>query len=131
MIVPNSQLISEEVVNWTGSDDRRRIDIPIGVAYGTSPGEVLSILKALPLKFDGVLKEPAPRALFIGMAEFARFRTSHLDTRRGRMVTLRSDLAILDLHGAKRSQHRDPIPAKMFTYVRPNDLSIVRPRPGQ
>ncbi len=69
VIVPNSQLISEEVVNWTGSDDRRRIDIPVGVAYGTNPQEVLTILKSLPTEFEQVLKEPAPRALFIGMGE--------------------------------------------------------------
>ena len=37
VIVPNGQLISEEVLNWTLSDQQRRLEIPVGVAYGTDP----------------------------------------------------------------------------------------------
>src|SRR5204863_7948470 len=35
VIVPNSNLVSKEVVNWTRSDRQRRYDIEIGVAYGS------------------------------------------------------------------------------------------------
>ena len=34
IIVPNAQLITERVTNWTLSDRRRRIDLPVGVNYG-------------------------------------------------------------------------------------------------
>ena len=44
VIVPNSMLVSEEVVNWSLSDTRRRIDIQVGVAYGNDPKQVMDIL---------------------------------------------------------------------------------------
>ncbi len=69
VIVPNSQLISEEVINWTMSDEKRRIDIPVGVAYGTDPARVLDLLSKVPLGKETVLTDPGPRALFIGMGE--------------------------------------------------------------
>lgn len=69
VIVPNSQLMSDEVVNWSGTDDTRRVDIPIGVAYGTDPHKVLEILDSIPRKFDLVLADPPTRALFSSFGE--------------------------------------------------------------
>jgi small-conductance mechanosensitive channel len=69
VIVPNSQLISEEVINWTLSDEKRRIDIPIGVAYGTDPNVIFDLLNPVAMKYNEVLKDPAPRTLFQGFGE--------------------------------------------------------------
>ena len=44
VIVPNATLTSEKVVNWTLSDRRRRIDVAVGVAYGTAPEKAIEIL---------------------------------------------------------------------------------------
>jgi small-conductance mechanosensitive channel len=44
VIVPNSQLISEQVTNWMFRDSIGRIKVPIGVAYGTDPEKVKEIL---------------------------------------------------------------------------------------
>ena len=40
VIVPNGDLVSKEVVNWTRSDRRRRYDIDVGVAPGSDPEQV-------------------------------------------------------------------------------------------
>jgi small-conductance mechanosensitive channel len=64
VIVPNASFISDQVTNWTFSDRRRRIDLPIGVAYGVDPGRVLDLLRATALTVPGVIPEPAPLALF-------------------------------------------------------------------
>ncbi len=69
VIVPNSQLISEEVINWTMSDDKRRIDIPVGVAYGTEPKKVIELLIGLTERYPSILQEPGSKALFLGMGE--------------------------------------------------------------
>ncbi len=69
VIVPNSQLISDRVINWTLSDDKRRIDIPVGVAYGTDPRTVLKLLGDLAVGREPILTDPAPRALFVGFGE--------------------------------------------------------------
>ncbi len=71
VIVPNGTLISAEVTNWTLSDRRRRIDLPVGVAYGTSPERVIELLLAAVRDRPGVLAFPAPAALFLRFGDSA------------------------------------------------------------
>src|SRR5260370_29454698 len=44
VIVPNSNLLSNQVINWTLSSQWRRVDVPVRVAYGTDPEHVLKLL---------------------------------------------------------------------------------------
>lgn len=64
VIVPNANFISEEVTNWTKSDRRRRFEIPIGVAYGSDPEEVMGLLAEAAAVTEGVLEMPEPYVLF-------------------------------------------------------------------
>jgi small-conductance mechanosensitive channel len=69
VIIPNSSLISEQVTNWTLSDRERRIDIPVGVAYGTDPEQVLEILTGVAREHSEILETPPPMALFRGFGD--------------------------------------------------------------
>jgi len=69
VIVPNGNLISDQVVNWTFSDRRRRMDVKVGVAYGTDPERVLALLVGVARAHPHVLAEPAPQALFLSFGE--------------------------------------------------------------
>ena len=69
IIVPNSQLVSEQVTNWTLSDQLRRIDLPVGVNYGAEPKKVIELMEAVAAAHPQVLKQPAPRALFVGYGD--------------------------------------------------------------
>ena len=69
VIVPNADLISQQVTNWTLSDRKRRIEIPVGVAYGTDPDRVLEILTEVARNSDDVLPTPEPYALFSGFGD--------------------------------------------------------------
>ena len=53
------------MINWTLSDSYRRMDIRIGVAYGTDPELVLSILEEVAANHKDVRKDPPPRGYFI------------------------------------------------------------------
>lgn len=64
VVVPNSNLISNEVINWTLSDNVKRMEIQIGAAYGTDLQKVLDILKEECIKHESVLSDPEPVALF-------------------------------------------------------------------
>jgi potassium efflux system protein len=75
VIVPNGNLISKELINWTLTDRQRRAEVLVGVAYGTDPEKVLNILRNITDEHSEVLKEPAPLALFTG------FGNSSLDFR--------------------------------------------------
>lgn len=69
VIVPNGNLISNELINWTLTDRNRRVEVAVGVAYGTDPDKVLEILKEVSESNDEILQEPVPLALFSGFGE--------------------------------------------------------------
>ena len=65
VVVPNGNLISNELINWTLSDQRRRHEIIVGVAYGTDTKKVLEILNTVVPLQENVLKNPAPSIFFL------------------------------------------------------------------
>jgi potassium-dependent mechanosensitive channel len=69
VIVPNGSLISSELINWTLSDQNRRVDIRVGVAYGTDPEKVLEILMSAASSDKNVLDSPEARGYFIGFGD--------------------------------------------------------------
>ncbi len=65
MIVPNGDLVSEKVINWTLTDSRARLFLPLGVAYGSPVARVLEILEETAAASAQVLEDPRPEALFM------------------------------------------------------------------
>ena len=66
VIVPNADLISKEVINWTLSDRRKRVEVSVRVAEGSDVKAVLGILQRVAATHPDVLDEPAATALMIG-----------------------------------------------------------------
>jgi small-conductance mechanosensitive channel len=64
VIVPNTDLITTQVTNWTLTDRRARGIIPVGVAYGSDVPLVMRTLKECALAHPGVMKSPDPQVLF-------------------------------------------------------------------
>lgn len=64
VVVPNGNLISNQLVNWTLSDNQRRVELKVGAAYGSDPNIVLELLKKVAMDNEFVLKDPEPLALF-------------------------------------------------------------------
>ena len=75
IVVPNGDLIAKEVINWTRSDEIRRIEVLVGVAYGSDPKTVLELLFRVASEHPLTLEEPEPRAQMID------FGNSSLDFR--------------------------------------------------
>ena len=71
VIVPNAQLITERVTNWTLSDRRRRIDLPVGVNYGPALEQVTQLLESVAQAHPRVLRDPAPEACFMRFGDSA------------------------------------------------------------
>jgi potassium-dependent mechanosensitive channel len=71
VIVPNGTLIQSQLVNWTLTDRARRVDIAVGVAYGSDPEQVRRLLLAAIEGRSDALPRPAPIALFTGFGDSA------------------------------------------------------------
>ncbi len=64
MIVPNSYLVENSLINFTLSDDLLRTMVSVGVAYGSPVRDVERLLMQAVADQPGILNEPAPRVLF-------------------------------------------------------------------
>lgn len=64
-IVPNKDLITKDVTNWTRTDRLVRITVPIGVAYGSDVALVQRVLHEAVKDLPGVLPTPPPAVLFM------------------------------------------------------------------
>jgi len=65
VIVPNGELLTTAVVNWTHADRRGRFEVAIGVAYGSDVEKVKEILLEVANEHPRVLADPAPWVLFM------------------------------------------------------------------
>ena len=70
VIVPNADLISNQVINWTLTDTRQRMKLPVKVAFDNDPEQVLEILLNVVQDHPEVLKEPSPVATFNGFGDY-------------------------------------------------------------
>ncbi len=71
LIVPNSKLLENNVINWTLSDDVIRTRITVGVAYGSATREVERLLAEEIAAHSEILAHPAPVILFEDFASDA------------------------------------------------------------
>jgi small-conductance mechanosensitive channel len=71
IVVPNSELTSNPVKNWSHCGPRVRIRLPVGVAYGTDPELVRSTLLKVATESRNVLTTPSPAVFFDGFGDNA------------------------------------------------------------
>jgi len=71
IIVPNSQFISQTVINWSHTNRSVRFNFPVGVSYREDPQVVKQVLLDIAMDNPGVLKNPRPDVLFFEYGESA------------------------------------------------------------
>jgi small-conductance mechanosensitive channel len=95
VVVPNGVLLNEKLINWTLSDMDRRIDVNVGVAYGTDPRKVLELLMDVTTSTEGIATTPAPTVLFVGFgASSLDFSIRAWTNNFGDWVKIRSELTV-------------------------------------
>jgi len=69
IIVPNSEFISSQVINWSHGDPKVRLCIPFGVAYGSDVARLRVLMPKIALEHPKVLQQPAPELFFRGFGD--------------------------------------------------------------
>jgi potassium efflux system protein len=113
VIVPNNNLISNQVINWTLSSQWRRVDVPVGVAYGTDPERVIKLLVGVAESHPQVLLARPPVAFFLGFGESAlkfelRFWAAQQDT----WFQLQSDVTVAVAKALREAGIEIPFPQR-------------------
>jgi potassium-dependent mechanosensitive channel len=93
IIVPNSKLVSQRLINWSYGDPRARIAIPVSVAYGSDIELVTRTLLKAAEEVENVLRDPEPRVQFLKFGDWSLgFRLLVWSNRPRRHTQIRSDI---------------------------------------
>ncbi len=69
VVVPNSKLIVDNVINWSHYDNKARFNVSVGVAYGTDTQLVREVLLKIAKENTFALKYPAPFVHFVDFGD--------------------------------------------------------------
>lgn len=69
VIIPNGDLISHQVINWTLSNSNRQIELRIITAYGIDVSKVIETLKTLLSNREDIMSTPAPAVLLNNISD--------------------------------------------------------------
>ena len=115
IIVPNSKLVSQQVVNWSYGDPRARITIPVGVADDSDIQLVTDTLIDAAKDIPTVLNDPQPRVQFMKFGEYSLdFRLLVWTNQPRRHVQLRSDINYRIAELFRERGIRIPYPTQEF-----------------
>jgi len=70
-LIPNEDLITNRVVNWSRSDDLLRLHAPFGVAYDTDLKQAIAVAVGVARSHERVVEDPAPVCLVKGFGDSA------------------------------------------------------------
>lgn len=128
-LIPNEDLITNQVVNWSHSDLKVRLEVEFGVSYETDPMLVRRIAMEAAATPDRVLATPAPVCHLVGYGESSvdfvlRFWIA--DPRAG-VVNIKSDVLIALWYALKANEVQIPYPMRDVQIRQPIDVTLHRP----
>jgi len=126
MIVPNSKLVSDTVINWSYNDPKTRFFLKIGVAYGSDINQVKQNLMEIADAHHLILKKPSPIVFFNDFGE------SSLDFELGfwTLKSLNHRLILSDLRYAIDKKFREskiqiPFPQRDLHIIKQNNIQDI------
>ena len=127
VVVPNSDLVVNPVINYSLSDAYVRLDVPVGVSYKADPREVERILLAAAGEHPLVLEQPQPTVLFMGYGESSiDFQLRCWLDGEWPAPTVRSDLLFAVWYKLKDAGIEIPFPQRDL-HLRSSDISLAGP----
>ena len=112
LIAPNSDFVTKQILNWTVSDPKIRITLPVSVAYRTDPEEVMQNLLELADSHADVMKDPVAIVELseLGPSGITFFLKVWTLTQAENFTQLRSDLYVLIVRRFKEMKIEMPSP---------------------
>ena len=95
IVIPNSYLLENMVVNWNLGDEDIRVFVSVGVAYGSPVRQVAELIEQAVTEQEDVLQDPEPRVLFQDFGDSALLFEAYFWTRLspgGNLRLLRSEI---------------------------------------
>ena len=113
VIIPNGNFISGKVINWTLSESLRRVELPVGVAYGTDPKVVSKILDQAANAHESVLTSPPPAVYFKEFADSSlNFELQFWVMQESNGVKVKSEVALVVMELLDQAGIEIPFPQR-------------------
>jgi len=113
VLIPNSQLITGVVKNWTRSDTLGRVTVAVGVAYDADPDRVRDLLVEAAREHEQVAKSPEPYVLLAGFGDSAlNFELRCIVVNVRQILTVKSDLNFSILKKLRAAGIEIPFPQR-------------------
>jgi potassium efflux system protein len=141
IIVPNSKLVSQRVINWSYGDPRARLAIPVGVAYNSDVELVTETLLHAADGIENVLTDPKPQVQFLKFGDYSLdFRLLVWSALPRRHAQIRSDINFRIEQLFRKRGIEIPYPTQEFLLrrsqpatedgaVSPDDRAPIPPHP--
>jgi len=110
VIVPNGLLISNKVVNWTLTNQKRRLTISIKTPFDADPEKVIDILTEVLQQHSNTHAEPAPMVLFNGYESSALDFTLYCWVEFSNSLNTKSEIAINAIKALSEAGIAAPMP---------------------
>lgn len=114
IILPNSDLTKNQLINWTHNDLASRFEVTVGVDYTSDIQQVIKILKEAVDRQSNVLKEPSPFIRFTDFGDSSlNFSVIFWSEELFRIETTKSDLRIKIFELFKENNITIPFPQRV------------------
>jgi small-conductance mechanosensitive channel len=126
-LIPNENLVTTDVINWSYSDRKVRLRIPVQVSYDDDPEQAMQLMEAAALECPRVLRDPAPACRLLEFADSGialELRVWFTDPQKG-VGNIRSDVNVAIWRAFKEAGITIPYPQR-DVYLRQ-----VESRPAQ
>ncbi len=139
LIIPNKDLITGRLLNWTLSDSTNRMVIAVGVSYDSDPELACSLLREVCSNHPNVMSEPPATAFFEQFGDStldlkARFFLANLDQRLPTRHDLHSQIkqrfaeAGIEISFPQRDLHLRSVPKDLAAILRNENLTAREPK---
>jgi potassium-dependent mechanosensitive channel len=131
VIIPNSELITGVVKNWTHANTMGRIILKLGVDYGSDPEQVRDLLLACAHEHPQVVEVPPPRALLLNFGDSAlEFELRCVVKDFDWSLVVKSDLYFAILKRLRAAGIRIPAPQREVRVVGGGAAALAKPADG-
>ena len=130
IVVPNADLVTKQVTNWTLGDKLRRLDLSLVVNYGVDPEEVIQIFERVAKTHPDVLPSPAPSAFFTGYGDKSiNFNVRAWTDKLDKFPRIRSELVTIMYHACHEAGIIPPFSQRGVTHSQnPDEGAAERPQ---
>jgi len=113
-LIPNENLVTTDVINWSYSDKRVRVRIPVQISYDDDPEQAMAIMEKAATASSRVLATPPPAVRLMEFADSGialELRVWLTDPQEG-VGNVRSDINLAIWHGFKEAGITIPYPQR-------------------